>query len=96
MTREVQIGRESAKISLKSHLRSRNLTNNKRKAKNLHTSYTIPHIMIFKNNLGLYDSRIQIERKSAKIGLKSHLRFRNSTNNKCKPKNLHNIYKCGE
>ena len=57
MTREVQTGREKAKIGLKLHLRSRNSTNNKCKPRNLHTSYIIPYIIMFKNNLGLNDSK---------------------------------------
>ena len=43
-------------IGLKSHLCSRYTTNNKCKPKNLNNSYIIPHIIMFKENLGLNDS----------------------------------------
>ena len=78
MSREAQIGRELAKIGLKLHLRSRNSTNNRYKPKNLHTTYIIPHIIMFQNNLGLNDSK---STNWMGKGRKLHLRSRNSTNN---------------
>ena len=57
MTQNLRIGCEMAKKDLKSHLLSRNSTNNKLKVKNLSTTYIIPYIVIFKKKLGLNDSK---------------------------------------
>ena len=57
MTRNLIIGRKKAKMGVKCPFHSRNSTNNKCKPKNLPTSYIIPYIVIFKQNLELNDTK---------------------------------------